>query len=296
MRKLAFLLFCLLALSACRRPEPSPTPAPPAAEAPPVAAATDTPAPTTTQPHETATTTAPARTPQQTAAPTHTAASEPEPAHFTDQRMQMVAQTIESRGVQDTDVLRAMRTVRRQEFVPAEYVDAAYADRPLPIGYGQTISQPYIVAWMTELLELEPGAKVLEIGTGSGYQAAVLAELPDVEVYTIEIVPDLAEQAQQRLARLGYTEIQAKQGDGYYGWPEHAPFDAIMVTAAPDHLPQPLAEQLADGGRLVIPIGPPGSYQSLWQFTRAGDSLEARNLGGVAFVPFTGPGIEDAGP
>jgi protein-L-isoaspartate(D-aspartate) O-methyltransferase len=189
-----------------------------------------------------------------------------------------------------------MRTVLRHEFVPDEYQEMAYADRPLPIGYGQTISQPYIVAWMTELLELEPGAKVLEIGTGSGYQAAVLAELAEVEVYTIEIVPQLAEQAGQRLTRLGYTEIRAKQGDGYYGWPEHAPFDAIIVTAAPDHLPQPLVEQLVDGGRLVIPIGPRGSYQSLWQFTRTDDEIEARNMGGVAFVPFTGPGIEGAQP
>jgi protein-L-isoaspartate(D-aspartate) O-methyltransferase len=206
----------------------------------------------------------------------------------------MVARTIEKRGVQDPDVLRAMRAVRRHLFVPADLEGMAYADRPLPIGYGQTISQPYIVAWMTELLELEPGDKVLEIGTGSAYQAAVLAELPEVEVYTIEIVNPLAEQASERLARLGYTEVQATQGDGYYGWPEHAPFDAIIVTAAPDHLPQPLVEQLADGGRLVVPIGPPGSYQSLWQFVRIGDDLEARNLGGVAFVPFTGAGIEGA--
>jgi protein-L-isoaspartate(D-aspartate) O-methyltransferase len=208
----------------------------------------------------------------------------------------MVTQTIQGRGITDPNVLRAMRSVLRHEFVPDEYLDLAYADRPLPIGYGQTISQPYIVAWMTELLELQPGARVLEIGTGSGYQAAVLAELPGVEVYTIEIVPQLAEQAQQRLVRLGYAEIDAKQGDGYYGWPEHAPFDAIIVTAAPDHLPQPLTEQLTADGRLVIPIGPRGSYQSMWQFVQTTDGLQARNLGGVAFVPFTGPGIEGAQP
>jgi protein-L-isoaspartate(D-aspartate) O-methyltransferase len=208
----------------------------------------------------------------------------------------MVVNTIENRGVDDPDVLHAMRTVLRHEFVPDDYRDQAYADHPLPIGYGQTISQPYIVAWMTELLELEPGAKVLEIGTGSGYQAAVLAELPRVEVYTIEIVPQLAEQAHQRLARLGYADVHTMQGDGYYGWPEHAPFDAIIVTAAPDHLPQPLVEQLAEGGRLVIPIGPRGSYQSLWQFVRTEDDLQARNMGGVAFVPFTGAGIEGAQP
>jgi len=206
----------------------------------------------------------------------------------------MVDQTMKTRDIVDSDVLHAMQTVRRHEFVPDAYVDQAYADHPLPIGYGQTISQPYIVAWMTQLLELEPGAKVLEIGTGSGYQAAVLAELPQVKVYTIEIVPELAEQASQRLARLGYADVVTKQDDGYYGWPEHAPFDAIIVTAAPDHLPQPLAEQLADGGRLVIPIGSPGSYQSLWQFTKSGDDLKARNMGGVIFVPFTGPGIEGA--
>ena len=204
----------------------------------------------------------------------------------------MVVQTIERRGVEDPDVLHAMRTVLRHQFVLEEYQDAAYADRPLPIGYGQTISQPYIVAWMTELLELGSGAKVLEIGTGSGYQAAVLSELPDVEVYTIEIVPQLAEQVSERLVRLGYGEVHAKQDDGYYGWPEHAPFDAIIVTAAPDHLPQPLVEQLVDGGRLVIPIGPPGSYQTLWKFVKTEKEIKAYNMGGVAFVPFTGTGVK----
>ncbi len=147
---------------------------------------------------------------------------------------------------------------------------------------------------MTELLELKPGEKVLEIGTGSGYQAAVLAELGGVEVYSIEIVPQLAESAAQRLQSLGYSQIHLKQGDGYYGWPEAAPFDAIIVTAAPDHLPAPLAEQLAEGGRLVIPIGPPGWYQTLWKFVREDGELRAFNLGGVAFVPFTGEGIERA--
>jgi protein-L-isoaspartate(D-aspartate) O-methyltransferase len=215
---------------------------------------------------------------------------------YADQRETMVARTIEARDVRDPDVLRAMRTVQRHQFVPNEYQDRAYADRPLPIGYGQTISQPYIVALMTELLELKRGARVLEIGTGSGYQAAVLAELPEVEVYTIEIVPQLAQQVRDRLTQLGYTEIHTMQGDGYYGWPEHAPFDAIIVTAAPDHLPQPLVEQLADGGRLVIPIGPPGGYQTLWQFTKTDGDLQARNMGGVGFVPFTGPGIEGAPP
>jgi protein-L-isoaspartate(D-aspartate) O-methyltransferase len=211
---------------------------------------------------------------------------------FLGQRLEMVETTIEARDVTDEDVLEAMRTVPRHMFVPSDYLGMAYNDHPLPIGYGQTISQPYIVAWMTELLELKPGEKVLEIGTGSGYQAAVLAELDGVKVYTIEIVPELAETAANRLEELGYSEVEVMQGDGYYGWPEHAPFDAIIVTAAPDHLPAPLVEQLAEGGRLVIPIGPPGGYQSLWKFVREGEGVTAYNMGGVRFVPFTGEGIK----
>lgn len=207
------------------------------------------------------------------------------------ERLDMVELTIEGRGVSDPHVLQAMRSVPRHGFVPNAYADQAYADHPLPIGYGQTISQPYIVAWMTELLALQPGEKVLEIGTGSGYQAAVLAEIPDVEVYTVEIIPELAERAGDALATLGYTEVRCLEGDGYYGWEEHAPFDAIVVTAAPDHLPQPLVSQLAEGGRLVVPIGPQGGYQSLWRFTAVEGELAAENLGGVLFVPFTGPGI-----
>lgn len=225
------------------------------------------------------------------ASPAVTALDEQE-EQFWIARMSMVEDTIEARGVQDPDVLRAMRAVKRHEFVPAEYLDQAYADHPLPIGYGQTISQPYIVALMTELLELKPGDKVLEIGTGSGYQAAVLAELEGVEVYSIEIIPELADAAAARLKALGYTDVHVKQGDGYYGWTEHAPFDAIIVTAAPDHLPAPLAAQLAMGGRLVIPIGPPGGYQTLWKFVNESGELKAYNYGGVAFVPFTGPGAE----
>jgi protein-L-isoaspartate(D-aspartate) O-methyltransferase len=204
----------------------------------------------------------------------------------------MVEATIVERGVMDENVLRAMRTVPRHQFVPQEYLEQAYADHPLPIGYGQTISQPYIVAWMTELLELQPGDRVLEIGTGSGYQAAVLAELGMVEVYSIEIVAELAESAAQRLKDLGYTDVHVRQGDGYYGWAEAAPFDAIIVTAAPDHLPAPLVAQLADGGSIVIPIGPPGGFQSLWRFVQEAGELVAYNMGGVAFVPFTGAGIE----
>ena len=200
---------------------------------------------------------------------------------------------IEFMGVHDPHVLRAMSTVPRHEFMIPEYLDQAYVNHAFPIGYGQTISQPYIVAWMTELLALQPGEKVLEIGTGSGYQAAVLAELGYVEVYSIEIVPELAERAAATLQRLGYTAVHTKQGDGYYGWAEYAPFDAIIVTAAPDHLPAPLAEQLSENGRIVIPIGPPGWAQTLWKFVLVDGELTAYNMGGVGFVPFTGPGVED---
>lgn len=191
------------------------------------------------------------------------------------------------------DVLRAMRSVPRNKFVPPDYVDQADEDRPLPIGYGQTISQPQLVARMTQLLALQPGEKVLEIGTGSGYQAAILSELGYVDVYTIEIVPELAESAATRLRNLGCTNVHAKQGDGYYGWPECAPFDAIMITAAPDHLPAPLVEQLAEGGRIVIPLGPPHSYQGLWKFVKEEGKLKAYHMGAVCFVPFTGSGVEE---
>jgi len=184
-------------------------------------------------------------------------------------------------------VLDAMLTVPRHEFVPEEFLEQAYADHPLPIGYGQTISQPYIVALMTELLEIEPGDKVLEIGTGSGYQAAILAQLTD-QVYSVEIIEELATQAEARLQRLGYTQVHVLNADGYYGWEEYAPFDAIIVTCAPDHVPQPLVKQLKDGGRMVIPVGPPGGYQSLWLIVRQGEDVKMTNEGGVAFVPLTG--------
>jgi protein-L-isoaspartate(D-aspartate) O-methyltransferase len=221
-----------------------------------------------------------------------TPGGESETADHASQRTRMVETTIASRGISDPDVLRAMQTVPRHAFVPPEQVALAYGDHPLAIGFGQTISQPYIVAWMTELLELKPGEKVLEIGTGSGYQAAVLAELGGLEVYSIEIVPVLAQSAAARLKELGYSQVKVKQGDGYYGWPEYAPFDAIIITAAPDHLPAPLAAQLKDGGRLVAPIGPPGGYQSLWKFVKQNGELTAYNLSSVAFVPFTGEGIQ----
>jgi protein-L-isoaspartate(D-aspartate) O-methyltransferase len=205
---------------------------------------------------------------------------------YTSDRASMVEYQIRRRDVTDETVLAAMLAVPRHEFVPPDHLSQAYNDHPLPIGYGQTVSQPYIVALMTELIEIQPGEQVLEIGTGSGYQAAVLAQITD-QVYTIEIIPELAERAGRAFQRLGYDQIAAKQADGYWGWEEYAPFDAIIVTAAPDHVPQPLVNQLADGGRMVIPIGPPGGYQSLWLFERHGDQILRRNWGGVRFVPFT---------
>jgi len=241
-----------------------------------------------------ATPSTPSTTPSPTTVPTPTPLTQSDEAGFARQREQMVIETIERRGITNENVLRAMRAVPRHLFVPDNERDYAYGDYPLPIGYGQTISQPYIVALMTELLELKEGDKVLEVGTGSGYQAAVLAEIPGVEVYTIEIIPELAESARKQLENLGYTSAHCKQEDGYYGWPEHSPFDAIIVTAAPDHVPSPLVDQLANGGRMVVPVGPPGGYQTLWKFTKEPDGeLRAFNMGGVAFVPLTGPGAEE---
>ena len=205
---------------------------------------------------------------------------------YAELRQAMVEYQLRGRDVSNQAVLAAMLKVPRHEFVPADYVSEAYGDYPLPIGFGQTISQPYIVAVMTELVNPQPGQKVLEIGTGSGYQAAVLAELTEA-VYTIEIIPELAQRAQQTFEKLGYSQIEAKQADGYWGWEEHAPFDAIIVTAAPDHVPQPLVNQLADGGKMVIPIGPAGGYQSLWLLERKGDEVVRTNWGGVRFVPLT---------
>jgi protein-L-isoaspartate(D-aspartate) O-methyltransferase len=201
--------------------------------------------------------------------------------------MKMVDNQIRRRGVTDQDVLNAMEAVPRHEFVPKQYQGQAYADHPLPIGHGQTISQPYIVALMTELLQLKTTDRVLEIGTGSAYQAAILGEIVD-EVYTVEIVEPLARDAAERLKRLGYENVHTLHADGYYGWEEHAPYDAIIVTAAPDHIPQPLVQQLKDGARLVIPVGPPGGYQTLWQITKEGEQTKKRNVTGVLFVPLTG--------
>jgi protein-L-isoaspartate(D-aspartate) O-methyltransferase len=199
----------------------------------------------------------------------------------------MVANQIEPRDIKDEAVLEAMRSVPRHEFVPVDMRHLAYEDHALPIGYGQTISQPFIVALMTQSLQPYPGQKVLEIGTGSGYQAAILAEL-GVEVYTVEIIPELAERAAKTLDSLGYADVHKLNADGYYGWEEFGPYDAILVTAAPDHLPQPLANQLVEGGRLVIPIGPVGFVQTLWLFEKNSGELLATNLGGVTFVPLTG--------
>ena len=204
---------------------------------------------------------------------------------FADARERMVEEQIEARGVRDPRVLAALRAVPRHEFVPPEERAHAYRDRPLPIGQGQTISQPYIVAVMTELLELSGDEKVLEIGTGSGYQAAVLSQLAR-EVYTIEIVPELASRAEADLRRLGHANVRVRQGDGYRGWPEHAPFDAIVVTAAPGHVPQPLVDQLAVGGRLVLPVG--DVFQDLVLVTRDALGVREERLLGVRFVPMTG--------
>ncbi len=188
----------------------------------------------------------------------------------------------------DTRVLDVMAKVPRHEFVPPDLIDKAYQNRPLPIGHGQTISQPYIVAIMTDLLDLQPQHKVLEIGTGSGYQAAILAAL-DTRVWSIEIIEPLGQQAQTRLQRLGFDAVEVRIGDGYYGWPEHAPFDAIIVTAAANHIPPPLVKQLGLGGKMIIPVGSRFSTQELILITRINqDELFTRQVLPVRFVPLTG--------
>ena len=192
------------------------------------------------------------------------------------------------RGITNSRVLAVMGKVPRHEFVPDQYRSQAYDDNPLPIGHGQTISQPYIVAFMTEQLDPKPADRVLEIGTGSGYQAAVLAELV-AEIYTIEIVEPLAQRAEADLQRLGYRNMHVRAGDGYRGWPEAAPFDAIIVTCAPDAVPQPLVEQLKDGGRMIIPIGPTWN-QELVLLRKQGGTLEKHAVLPVRFVPMTGEG------
>lgn len=201
----------------------------------------------------------------------------------------MVETQIKARGVKDPRVLAAMLKVERHLFVPKDLHPTAYSDQPLPIGEGQTISQPYIVALMTELLDLKGDDKVLEVGTGSGYQAAILAELAK-EVYSIEIIEKLAISAEKLLFDLGYKSIKVKAGDGYLGWPEVAPFDAIIVTCAPDHIPRPLIDQLKEGGRMVVPVGE--FTQELKKIIKRGGKLETTDVIPVIFVPMTGEGIK----
>ena len=215
-----------------------------------------------------------------------------EATELRESRLRMVREQVASGGpgrtaVEDEEVLAALRSVPRHEFVSEGLRSAAYADRPLPIGHGQTISQPYVVARMTALLRPEAGDRMLEVGTGSGYQAAVLAEIVE-SVHTIEIIEPLAESASARLERLGYADVRVRHGDGYFGWPEAAPFDGIVVTAAASHIPPPLMDQLAPGGRMVIPVGPPLQVQSLMLVEKRADgSVVQRHVMPVRFVPFT---------
>lgn len=202
---------------------------------------------------------------------------------FQEAREKMVSQQIQARGIRDEATLQAMRTVERHQFVPEAYQANAYEDRPLPIGHGQTISQPFIVAYMTATIEPQPDFKVLEIGTGSGYQAAVLAEIVD-EVYTIEIVPELGDAATQRLQE--YANVHTKIADGYNGWEEHAPFDAIIVTAAAEYIPPPLVLQLKEDGKMMIPVGSPFLTQQLMMVTKKNGKTRTRSLMPVRFVPF----------
>lgn len=209
-------------------------------------------------------------------------------------RMAMVEEQIARRGIHDERVLAAMREVPRHEFVPSAYAAHAYRDRPLPIGYQQTISQPYVVALMTELLHLNTKSKVLEIGTGSGYHAAVLSRVAG-EVYSIEIVTDLGKRARHTLEALRYDNVQVRIGDGYRGWPEAAPFDAIVLTAAPAEVPQPLLDQLKVGGRLVVPEGR-GAVQDLLVLTKTKERIERQKIAAVRFVPMTGEAQKGPGP
>lgn len=199
-------------------------------------------------------------------------------------RNSMVDYQIIARGIEDVNVIKAMRKVPRHEFVDKSIMDNAYADCPLPIGMGQTISQPYIVALMTESLELTGSERVLEVGTGSGYQAAVLSEITD-EVYTVEIITVLHQQSNIILSN--YPNVKTSNHDGYYGWEQYAPFDRIIVTAAPDHIPQPLIEQLIDGGIMVIPVGPPGWNQVLWKVEKKNGEVITTKITDVTFVPLT---------
>lgn len=206
---------------------------------------------------------------------------------FAERRSQLMVEIRASEREISEPVLGAVERVERHRFVRPENVGEAYENRPLPIGEGQTISQPLVVAMMTEALGISPGDRVLEIGTGSGYQAAVLAEM-GAEVYSVEIIPALAAWSEENLRGAGYREIKQRTDDGYFGWEDEAPFDGIIVTAAPDHVPQPLIRQLKVGGRMIVPVGPPGFYQTLWKIEQTADGVVAENLGLVRFVPLTG--------
>ena len=214
----------------------------------------------------------------------------PDPYAATRQRM--VLHQLRARDITDPRVLKVMGTVKRHLFVSPSRASQAYADHPLPIGEGQTISQPYIVALMTQILDVKPGEKVLEIGTGSGYQAAVLSHFTD-HVWSIEIRKGLAENASKRLKALSYDKIRVKHGDGYYGWPEYAPFDTIMVTAAANHVSPSLLDQLKMGGRLLIPLGSTTYYQTLTKITKTPKGNEVEHLLGVVFVPMVGKILEE---
>lgn len=206
--------------------------------------------------------------------------------NFERMRNNMVRNHIETRGINHKPTLDAMRKVERHLFVPTQSQARAYDDNPMPIGYGQTISQPFIVAYMTQLVDPKPGDRVLEIGAGSGYQAAVLAEIVD-KVYTIEIVPELGRQAKTRMEELGYENVEVIIGDGYYGLPDEGPFDAIVVTAAAEYIPPPLIEQLKDGGKMIIPVGSPFMVQNLILVEKKAGGIVTTNLMAVRFVPFT---------
>jgi protein-L-isoaspartate(D-aspartate) O-methyltransferase len=219
-------------------------------------------------------------------------ADSPETAQARDR---MVREQIEARGISQPLVLDAMRSVPRHRFVPDDLIQSAYGDHPLPIGEGQTISQPYIVALMTDVIQLKPSDRVLEIGTGSGYQAAILSALA-AQVYTIEIKQKLYSNAHNLLNKLGYKNINCRHGDGYFGWPEAAPFDAVMITAAVDHIPPPIVKQLRDGGRLVLPLGSPFGYQNLVLLTKQGEDVSVKQITGVLFVPMTGHAMQKGRP
>jgi protein-L-isoaspartate(D-aspartate) O-methyltransferase len=207
-------------------------------------------------------------------------------------REEMVRHQLVAGGIRNPEVLQAMVEVPRHEFVPSSLRPYAYADGPLPIGHGQTISQPFIVAYMTQALELSKEDRVLEVGTGSGYQAAILGKLAK-EVYTIEIVPPLAESAKAILSKLGFENVHVRTGDGYLGWPEKAPFDAIIVTCAPDHVPEPLISQLQEGGRLIIPVGHAGGVQQLVLLRKKNGQITKATMLDVRFVPMTGKMTDD---